>query len=165
MITGTITKSDHLYAMRFHGARWTRWCHIACGVAIVIGLLLYVSNALDLGLVIASAAGAGAVSQYLVAILYIPWQVSRAHKQRKEFNTPLTYSWDANSLEVQSAAGTWKREWTNYIKYKEDDRLFLLYLSDNLFEMVPKSWFRDQEQIAEFRELAVHVGKKQSSDL
>ncbi len=78
------------------------------------------------------------------------------YRQLKDLSSPFTYTWNAEFLEAQGKSGHAKREWRNYVKFKEDEKLFLLYHADNIFEMLPKGWFQDQAQVADFR---LHAGK------
>jgi hypothetical protein len=89
-----------------------------------------------------------------MSFVYLPWKVRRIHRQQKDLAFPFTYTWDSEFLKAQSVGGQSKRKWTNYVRCKENENLFLLYHADNLFEMFPKSWFQDQAQLIEFRSLA-----------
>ncbi len=47
-------------------------------------------------------------------------------------------------------------KWSDFIKYKEDKGLILLYHSDCLFNIVPKSAFSSSQQLNDFLR---HLGK------
>lgn len=160
MITGTISFSDYLSAQRLHRAASVRWYYLAALVAIAIGAGIYCSFSQSAGLIIASAGIGGLVGELVVARVFLPWRVRRLYAQQKDLASPFTYSWTSAFIEARGISGHSKRAWESYAKYKEDERLFLLYHADNLFEMFPKSWFRDQSQIREFRELASRVGER-----
>jgi hypothetical protein len=105
--------------------------------------------------VIAPFAGAGAfIGEYVVAYVYLPRKVEKLHSQQKGLAGQFTYSWDAQHVEAQSNTGSSRRPWNHYAKVKEDDYVFLLYHSDSMFEMLPKSWFPSSDAINEFRKLA-----------
>ncbi|HEX7634417.1 MAG TPA: YcxB family protein [Noviherbaspirillum sp.] len=110
--------------------------------------------------VIALFAGAGAfIGEYLVAYVYLPRKVQKLHTQQKDLAGQFTYSWDAQHIEAQSNTGSARRPWNHYAKVKEDEHVFLLYHSDNMFEMLPKSWFPSSEAINEFRKLALRAAE------
>ncbi len=94
-----------------------------------------------------------------MSVIFLPRKVRRLHQQQKDLASPYTYKWDSEFLEAQGVNGQAKREWKNYAKFAENEKLFLLYHADNLFEMFPKSWFKDQTQITEFRSLASRAGR------
>jgi hypothetical protein len=54
--------------------------------------------------------------------------------------------------------GQASRPWLDYVKSKEDNQVFLLYHSDVMFEIIPKSWFRSSEQVEAFRRLSSRAG-------
>jgi YcxB-like protein len=153
MITGTISASDYLDAQRLHRARAVRWFFVFCGVLITLGIVLMLFYSPQLGVMLVCA-GVGLVAFELIfASLYLPWKVRRLHRQQKDLAAVFTYAWDDEFLEGKSANGQSKRRWRDYEKRKENEKMFLVYHADNLFEMFPKPWFRDQAQIDEFRSL------------
>jgi len=159
MITGTISPSDYLNAQRLHRARSVRWCYLVSAVIFAVGLAIYFLSNQKIGFIIACASIGGGVGELIMSTVYLPLKVRRLHNQQKDLASPFTYKWDPIFLEAQGISGQSKREWKNYAKYKEDEKIFLLYHADNLFEMFPKSWFRDEMQVSEFRELANRAGK------
>jgi hypothetical protein len=54
--------------------------------------------------------------------------------------------------------GNARRRRSDYVKYRENERVFLLYHADNLCGLLPKSWFSGLEQMAELRRLAAKAG-------
>ena len=159
MITGTISPSDYLNAQRLHRAKAVRWYYLASVVAIVIGAGVYCFVNRNTGLILACAGLGGLIGEFVMSRVYLPWKVRRLHAQQKDLASPFTYTWNSSVLEAQGISGQSKPEWGNYAKCKEDEKIFLLYHADNLFEMFPKTWFRDQDQMREFRELANRAGK------
>jgi YcxB-like protein len=159
MLTGVISASDYLDAQKLHRAKSVRWYYLASGCTIAVGVGLYFFSQRKLGFILVCAGIGGVIGELIMSTVYLPRKVRYLYRQQKEFAAPLTYTWNAEFLEAQGASGQWKRPWTNYAKYKENEKLFLLYHADNIFEMFPKSWFRDQTQVAEFRELASRAGR------
>jgi YcxB-like protein len=76
------------------------------------------------------------------------------YAQYKGIRSPITYQWDSERLRAQSATGSGERKWTDYAKVREDDKVLFLYITDYLFEVVPKPWFTDAEKLEEFRRYA-----------
>ena len=159
MIIGTISQADYLNAQKLHRARSAEWYYLTSLVAFALGLLIYFLFNRNIGLIVACAGIGGVVGELLMSTVYLPRQVRRLHNQQKDLASPFTYQWDSMFLEAQGISGQSKRAWKNYAKYKEDEKIFLLYHADNLFEMFPKRWFRDEAQVSEFRGLANQAGK------
>ena len=159
MITGTILPSDYLNAQRLHRARSVRWSYLVFAGIFAVGLAIHFLSDRNIGWVVVCTSIGGVVGQLIRSTVYLPLKVRRLYNQQKDLASPFSYKWDSIFLEAQGISGQAKREWKNYAKYKEDEKLFLLYHADNLFEMFPKSWFRDEMQVSEFREFANRAGK------
>jgi YcxB-like protein len=154
MITGTISASDYLDAQRLHRARAVHWIFVLCGVSIAVGIAVAVFYQRRLGIIFSCAGVGGLITEVILSSFFLPRNARRLHRQQRDFASPFTYSWDDEFLEGKSVSGQSKRKWRDYAKYKEDEKVFLVYHADNLFEVLPKNWFRDQAQIDEFRSFA-----------
>lgn len=159
MITGSISVSDYLNAQRLHRGKSVHLIYAVSGIDVAVGGALYFLCQQDLGLIVGCAGFGAIICELVVSALYLPWKVRRIYRQQKDFAYPFTYTWDSEFLEGKGICGQSKRQWSNYVKCKENEKLFLLYHSDVLFEMLPKAWFQDQTKIAEFRRLAHRAGK------
>ena len=154
MVTGSISVSDYIQAQRLHRKSIAKWSNISAAVITACGVVMLMAGSKQFG-VIALFAGAGAfIGEYVVANLYLPRKVAKLHAQQKDLAGQFTYSWDDKHIQAQSNTGSSKRPWSHYAKVREDAHVFLLYHSDNMFEMLPKSWFPSSEAINEFRTLA-----------
>jgi hypothetical protein len=43
--------------------------------------------------------------------------------------------------------------WSDYVKWKENDHLFLLYVSDPVFHIVPKRYFGGADDVEKLRQI------------
>ena len=154
MITGSILVADYLDAQRLHRARGARWFIIFCTVPVILGVAAFLMFQIRFGITLALIGLFCFALEFGIGRFYLPWRVQRLYRQQKDFASPFTYTWDATHLEGKSAVGQAKRAWRDYAKAKENDKLFLIYHADNLFEAIPKRWFNDAAQIAEFRQFA-----------
>lgn len=159
MITGTISSSDYLDAQRLHGKTAMYWCSLASLLVIVIGTITYFFANENTGLILVCSGIGCAVGQLFTRKVFLPKKVRRIHSQQKDFAAPFTYTWDSFFLEGKGINGQSRREWTHYAKLRENDRILLLYHADNIFEMFPKRWFRNEDQLSEFRRLASIASK------
>jgi len=46
-----------------------------------------------------------------------------------------------------------KKPWSDFLKWKEGKTLFVVYISDNMFQLVPKRFFSLPEDVTSFRNL------------
>ena len=155
MITGRISVNDYLSAQRLHRSSIAKWSNVATGAMAICGLLMLLAGVNQMGLIVLLGGVGGLVGEYFVANVQLPRRVARLHAQQKDLAEQFTYSWDNQYIEAQSQTGSARRPWTHYAKVKEDKHMFLLYHSDNIFEMLPKSWFPNLATLDEFRKLAL----------
>jgi TM2 domain-containing membrane protein YozV len=154
MITGKISVDDFLRAHELHSAsikKWTNWFSAAlagCG-----GLML-LAGFWDLGLILLCSGICSLVVSYVSARTSLPRRMRKIYAQHKGLADEITYSWDEQYIEGKGRDGSSRRLWSDYLKMKENEHVFLLYQTDHLFEMLPKSWFQSREAILEFRKLA-----------
>ena len=156
---GAVTAEDYLHAQRLHRRRIESWLYGGCVLtALCGGLLLWqFPDAMLAGGMLVGGGTCGLVGEVAVSRLYLPWKVRRLHKQMKAFAHPLVYEWDETTLRASSPQAQGERPWSDFLKYREDDRIFLLYHADNLFEMLPKRWFAAAQQIEDFRQRLARV--------
>ena len=102
-----------------------------------------------------------AASVYLILnfFVYVPWKTRKTFKQQKSLQREMKLRFDASGMTVESENSQGKILGADVHKWKENDRLFLLYISDPLYDMVPKRLFASADDIEGVRELLTsHVG-------
>ena len=154
MITGSISASDYLNAQRLHRAKSVRVYYAVSVAAIAVGVMSFYFFQQKLGFIIGSAGVGGVIGELVMSVFYIPWKTRRLYSQKKDLSSPFVYTWNSEYLEAKGISGQSKRKWSDYLMIKESESIFLLYQCDLIFEMFPKTWFKDQEQISEFRKFA-----------
>lgn len=95
----------------------------------------------------------------LVAV-YVPWTARRAYRRGKLIRDPADVEWNERSLTIRTTALQSSIPWEDYVKWKENDRLFLLYFSDTLFQVLPKRIFGSRREQDTFRDHLSRVGTK-----
>lgn len=158
MITGTITFEDFVAAQRLHRRRPVRLQMILCSVLALLGAGLLMLGHRYPGVVLLGIGGGGWAGEAVMSFVYLPWKYRRLYRQQASLRAAYTYAWDADNLRVSSAAGQAARPWKHYLRMREDERMFLLYHSDMMFEMLPKSWFRDSELVDAFHRQVTRHG-------
>lgn len=159
MIVGKISVEDFIQAQRLHRKKVAFWSNLLSGIALAVGLVIYLlmgKGILSFGII--GAGIGGLAGEWVTAYLLLPRKAARLHGQQAALRLPITYAWDASGLGVQHEEGQAKTPWKSFVKYRESKEIFLLYFNDDFFQMVPKSWFRDQAQVDGFRELASQAG-------
>jgi len=154
MITGTISIADYLHAQRLHRKSIAKWSYIASAAIAACGVVMLVVGSTNYGLIALCASLGSLIGESVSSRFLLPRRVAKLHAQQKALSEQFTYSWDAEQILAQSPVWSAKRPWSHYIKVKEDAHVFLLYHNDQIFEVLPKSWFPSPDSIIEFRKLA-----------
>lgn len=158
MISGAISANDFLSAQRLHRQPMVRRQLIVLAALVLIGLLIVWAGYFFSGIIIFGAGIGGLIGELVLSRFLLPRRHLRIYHQQASLRSHYTYSWDTESISVVSDTGQAKRLWSDYVKRRENDQMFLLYHSDVMFEIFPKSWFLSLEQVEAFRELASQVG-------
>jgi hypothetical protein len=88
-----------------------------------------------------------------VVVVGIPYRCRREFSQRKDLQRQITFAPDSSGLRITSAALSGLKPWSDYIQWKEGRTVFLLYMSDRTFTVVPKRFFASGADVQSFREL------------
>jgi len=91
---------------------------------------------------------------------YIPWKTRRTYKQQKSLQREQRMKFDEFGFSAENELGRSTTPWSDFVKWKENDHLFLLYISDPLYHMVPKRLFSDAGNADRLRQLLLtNVGR------
>lgn len=83
--------------------------------------------------------------------IYIPYKAKKIFKQQKSLQIPFVVVVSNEGLHFSNEMGEVKIPWDNFLKWKENKNLFLVYHSDVLFQMLPKRLFGSLEEKMSFR--------------
>jgi len=154
MIIAKLEEQDYLGAQRLHH----RWSRQKAMVAILLIILAGVLCCLLWWQGIRSVAGGivggligGIIAGSITRYVYVPWKARRVFRQQKSFQREFTLSWDADGVHSKDANGEYSSGWSDFIRWRENERLFLLYLSDIQFYMIPKRAFSGEMEFKDFR--------------
>lgn len=67
-----------------------------------------------------------------------PRAARSAYRQQKTLQKPLMFQWSEAGLRTSGEGGDWTLRWEDYLKWYENDAVFLLYQGPRLFQMIPK---------------------------
>jgi hypothetical protein len=158
MISASISSQNYLAALRLHRQRVVKRQLLVLAALAVAGMIVVVLGYMLIGLILVGAGVGGFIGEFVQSRFTLPRRAEKIYKQQASLRDTYTYSWDKENLSVSSETGQARRPWSDYIKFLENDQLLLLYHSDVMFEIFPKSWFSSKEQVDEFRALASRVG-------
>lgn len=92
---------------------------------------------------------------YLVLhfFVYLPWKTRRIYRQQKSLQREVKMQFSGAGLSAENEVGRGLSPWSDYLKWKENEHLFLLYISDPFFHMIPKRLFKNSADIGQLRQL------------
>lgn len=96
---------------------------------------------------------AGGLFVVLNFFLYIPWRIRRTFEQRKSLHEQLNAKIDDSGLRAESSRGNANMPWSDFMKWKENDRLILMYISDHIFLTFPKRFFQNNHGVEDLRDI------------
>lgn len=158
MISGAISSRHYLAALQLHRQRAVKRQLLVLGALAVAGAIVAAAGYVLIGLVLVGAGVGGLIGELIQSRFVLPRSARKIYNQQAALRATYTYSWDKDGLSVSSDTVQAKRPWSDYIKTLENEDLLLLYHSDIMFEIFPKSWFASREQADEFRTLASRAG-------
>jgi hypothetical protein len=154
VVTGIVSYSDYLAAHHLHRHRIAMGMNWLTVMVAIVGAVVIFTGSSKWGIIILGAGIGGLIGEFVQAHVFLPWKVRRLYAQDKGIASPITYEWDSERLRGQSAMGRGERKWKDYAKIREDDKILLLYITDYVFEVVPKAWFTEAEKLEEFQRYA-----------
>ena len=147
-ITYMLLESDYVLAQRTHFARsirsWPvlrRWFFFVIAGA-VVGTLASFGETTSRAkiLVIAWFTASGVIFTplcWILSFLLLPRQARRLYRQQRAFSLPWTYRWTESGIENEGATGTSRYAWNELHAWARSDRIFLFYVNDILFLLLP----------------------------
>lgn len=159
MITVQLQEADYVSAVRLH-RRWDTkmWSIVIGGVGcyLVAGLFMLIFAPAEQKFWAYVLFGTAIFLSALMAWMQI-WGIPRGVRQRFKQNKALARSydigWNDEKLTVDGDDLHAGIKWTDFIRWREDDSLFLIYSGRILFRIIPKRCFPDGAGIAEFSRL------------
>lgn len=154
MIIATLKEQDYLNAQKLH-RRWSRPKFIVI-ISLVIAALIFcwifwckgflpIAGGIIGGLI--GGIVGGATTRYV----YIPWKARRVFRQQKSLQREYSMSWNSDGIQTKSKNGEYSSNWSEFIRWKENENIFLLYISDIQFYMFPKRAFTSETELNDFR--------------
>jgi hypothetical protein len=158
MITVQLQEADYLAAIRLHrrGIKKVLWtvgsilCYFVGGGV----FLVYAPAEQAYWAYIIFGVGVGlAIFTTWMQFIGIPRGARRRFGEQKGLARQYTLSWNDEKLTLDGHDLHAGIPWTDFLKWCEDDQLFLLYSSRLQFRILPKRSFPDQATIVDFARL------------
>ena len=83
----------------------------------------------------------------LYRYIFLPNQIKKIFSQQKELNAPFEMEFTDDAMIASNEFGNSIRPWKNFIRWKENKELIILYHSDVMYSILPKRFFTDHQQI------------------
>jgi hypothetical protein len=157
VVTATVTVNDYIAAHRLHHRRRSQVWYAICVAVFLVGVGLALSGVKFWGPVTIMGGIGGLLGQWWEDRVGLPTKVRKLNAQFKGAGDPSELTWDAEKLEGRHSRGHGTRRWTDYVRCKESEEVFLLYVTDQLWELIPKHCL-SPEQISEIRTYASKAG-------
>ena len=152
-----LTSDDYLSANKAHARPLRSLLIFAAGGVIIAAIELAGGGAAHLvtDVVVPVLLYGAIVGGWFVAfrLVIVPWRSRRVYRQQVSMQRPHTVIWDNEVMATESAEFSARTPWRDFLKWRENERLFMLYLSDIMFRIVPKRAFADDKAIGDFRAL------------
>ena len=150
-ITFKLTDKDYYQAQWIHYKLSLVKFALIILVSIWFGYFLYSTSELSILAVI------GSVTAWLLwyfgyYLIYLRLRCKKIYRQQKNLSLPVEYLWDHEGIHVSNENSSGRMLWSDFVKYRENKYLFLLYQSDVMFNMLPKSAFLNEGQLNDFKE-------------
>jgi YcxB-like protein len=150
-VTGIVTYSDYFAAYRLYRRRTAIMMNWITLLAAIVGLVVILAGYRSWGIYLMGAGIGGLLGEFIQARFLLPRKVKQLYAQYKGITAPIVYEWDSELFRAQNSMGKSERSWKDFVKIKEDDKVLLLYITDDLFQIVPKSWLKDAWKLEDFR--------------
>jgi len=83
--------------------------------------------------------------------IYLRFRIKKLYRQQVTLHSPTEITWDKEKIYFNHKVGHTELEWKNYVKYKENNKILLLYQADNVFNIFPITAFNSKETLDDFR--------------
>jgi len=150
-LKGQCDLSDFMAAQKLHTYRgWLSSCLNYFSIGLMALMTLLVIGAVILGsanwplfMVPALLLGLGVLGRYVL----VPQRLAKLFAQQKDLSAPFEVEIDDAGFHFQNSYGDVRIPWGDFIKWKENQEMLLLYRSDVMFHMLPKCLFQNQGEI------------------
>lgn len=139
------------YGLHLQKAGWTRVGYLII-FGLVVGIVLAALDGFEdvpqtVGIIVGMTLWAGIVAlliKILMPIWWVPRLSKKIYRQQKDLRLETTTWWDDEKLYSANEQGHAHLTFADMVKWREDEKIILLYRSDHLFNFLPAHIFKDK---------------------
>jgi hypothetical protein len=103
----------------------------------------------------------GSLGFLCALLLWARHKSLRMYRQLRALQREIHFVPTDSGLFSESETGRGTTPWTDFVKWKHGNDLFLLYIADEIFHLIPERFFSSSEDVLGFRELlAAKIGQR-----
>lgn len=102
----------------------------------------------------------GIIGYFAVLLLLIPFNAKRQYRQHRALRNEITMLLSEQGINFKSESGESKLKWSDIHKWKCGKGIYLLYITSNMFHMVPLRALSNESELSKL--LGEHVGPKKA---
>ena len=150
-----LTEAEVIRAMQLHG-RGTDKTLIALSLVGIAFVLLGIFT--DFKAIGFGGAIGGLIGYFAVLYLLIPFNAKRQYKQHRALKNEIHMALSDQGINFKSESGESKLQWSDIHKWKKGKSIYLLYITSNMFHMVPSRALSNENELS--KSLIENVGPR-----
>ena len=87
----------------------------------------------------------------LYRYVFFPKKIKKVFSQQKSMQVPFEMEFTEEGLIASNEFGNSTYPWENFLKWKENDDILVIYQSDIMFNIIPKRCFSNDQEIENFK--------------
>ena len=140
-----LTEPEVIRAMQLHGRGTNKTLVALSIVGIVLVLLGIVTDYKAIGF---GGAVGGLIGYFAVLYLLIPLNAKRQYKQHRALKNEISMVLSDQGVNFKSESGESKLQWSDIHKWKNGKGIYLLYITSNMFHMVPSRALSNENELS-----------------
>ncbi|MCF6226058.1 MAG: YcxB family protein [Xanthomonadales bacterium] len=139
-----LSKTETVQAMQLHGRGARSTLIILCfiGITLVLAAVFTEYKIIAIGTVVGGVSG-----YFLVLFCLIPFNAKKQYKQNRALRNETTMKITEQGVNFKSESGESKLKWSDIHKWKSSGGIYLLYITSNIFHMVPSRALPNEETL------------------
>jgi hypothetical protein len=140
-----LTQEEMVKAMQLHGRGTKKTLAFLCIAGVVLVLLGAFSDYKAIGFI---GAAVGVLGYFIIQYLSIPLNAKRQYKQNHAFKNEIHMTIFEQGINFKSESGESKLLWSDIHKWKNGNGVYLLYITSNMFHMVPSRELSNEKKFS-----------------
>ena len=152
-----LTEAEVVSAMQLNGrgSNQTLVALVLISVALVLVGIFTEHKAIGFGGAVGSFIG-----YFAVLLILIPFNAKRQYRQYRALRNEITMLLSEQGINFKSEYGESKLQWCDIHKWKYGKGIYLLYITSNMFHMVPSRALSNESELRKL--LGEHIGPKKA---